>query len=171
MRYLPFKKLEALILKYNYGFLIATTFILLVGCNSSEPVIKDEAAYVKSVEEWRAQRLERLKSKTGWLNLAGLLWLEEGENSFGSDSSNDVVFPEKAEPFCGTLTLDQGIVTLQVRQGIRIACGDTLVHSMVLKDDHAGKATLLEQGDLAWFIIKRGDRYGIRLRDYRHPRI
>jgi uncharacterized protein (DUF1684 family) len=171
MRYLPFKKSEALILKYNSGFLILSTFIFLAGCNSSEPVIMDEAAYIKSIEEWQAHRLERLKSKTGWLNLAGLLWLEEGENSFGSDSSNDVVFPEKAEPFCGTLILDQGNVTLQVRQGIRITCGDTLVHSMELKDDQSGKATLLEQGDLAWFIIKRDDRYGIRLRDYRNPRI
>lgn len=158
-------------LTYNFRFLIITGFILLVGCNSPEPVIKDEAAYIKSVEDWQAQRLKRLKSKTGWLNLAGLLWLEKGENSFGSDSSNDVVFPEKAEPFCGTLILEQGNITLQVRQGIRITCGDTLVHRMVLKDDHSGKATLLEQGDLAWFIIKRGDRYGIRLRDYGNPRI
>ena len=52
------------------------------------------------------RRLERLKGERGWLNLAGLHWLEEGENSFGSDPSNNIVFPEKAEAFCGTLTLD-----------------------------------------------------------------
>ena len=31
--------------------------------------------------------------------------------------------------------------------------------------------TRLQQGDLAWYIVKRGDRYGIRLRDHKHPRI
>ncbi len=77
--------------------LIISLFVLLFACNSSTPVITDEAAYVESIKEWQEQRIERLKSKNGWLSLAGLFWLEEGENSFGSDSENDIVFPEKPE--------------------------------------------------------------------------
>jgi uncharacterized protein (DUF1684 family) len=147
------------------------SLMLLTGCKQPEPLIADEAAYAKSIEQWQAQRIERLKGKTGWLNLAGLLWLEEGENNFGSDPSNHIVFPEKADRFCGTLILEEGKVTLQVRDGIPVTTGDTLVNRMVLKDDLSGEPTQIQQGDLAWFIIKRGDRYGIRLRDYRNPRI
>jgi hypothetical protein len=36
------------------------------------------------VSEWRARRIEALKSDEGWLTLAGLFWLKEGENRFGT---------------------------------------------------------------------------------------
>jgi uncharacterized protein (DUF1684 family) len=42
---------------------------------------------------------------------------------------------------------------------------------MILNDDQTKPTTRLQQGDLAWFIVKRGEKYGIRLRDYKHPRI
>ena len=145
--------------------------LLTGGCNHSTPVIADEAAYLASIEEWQDSRLERLKGKNGWLNLAGLFWLEEGENSFGSDPSNKIVFPEKAAPFCGTLTLVDGKVHLQVGKGVLIKSGESVVAELDLMDDHSENTTYLEQGDLAWYIVKRGDQFGIRLRDYKHPRI
>jgi len=151
--------------------LIISLIVLALACNSSNPVITDEAAYVESIEEWQVQRLERLKSKNGWLSLAGLFWLEEGENSFGSDPENEIVFPEKADAFSGTLVLNSGKVTLKVAEGVEIRHDDSLVTEMKLADDHSENTTRLQQGDLAWYIVKRGERYGIRLRDHKHPRI
>ncbi|MEN8202441.1 MAG: DUF1684 domain-containing protein [Bacteroidota bacterium] len=152
-------------------FLILCTSLILSGCNSSESIITDEAAYTESITQWQHQRMEGLKSKTGWLNLAGLFWLNEGENSFGSDPSNDVVFPDKSDPFCGTLSLEKGKVTMQVNDGVQIAIGDSLVTQADLVNDHEKNTTHLQQGDLAWYIIKRGEKYGVRLRDYKHPRM
>ena len=148
---------------------IVATF--LTGCQSSPPVIPDEAAYLKDTRAWQQQRLERLKDKNGWLSLAGLFWLEEGSNRFGSDPDNDIQFPDKAAPFCGTLELDRGEVTLRVAEGVEIYSGDSLVSQMKLVDDHLPNTTRLQQGDLAWYIVKRGERYEIRLRDYKNPRI
>lgn len=150
-------------------------FIVIVanffsGCQSSPP-IRDEAAYLEEYQAWRQQRLERLKDKEGWLSLAGLYWLDEGVNRFGSDPDNDIQFPEKAAPFCGTLELNKGEVTLNVADGVEIYQGNSLVREMKLTDDQSGNTTHLQQGDLAWYIVKRGERYGIRLRDYKHPRI
>lgn len=152
------------------------TIIILIlllgsGCNSPRPVITDEAAYMESMKVWQMHRLERLKGDQGWLNLAGLFWLNEGENNFGSDPANDIVFPEKADAFCGTLLLRQGKVILTVADGVEILLEKTPVKEMVLENDQAKNTTRLQQGDLAWHILKRGDRYGIRLRDLRHPRI
>ena len=141
------------------------------GCDPSQPVITDEAAYTESIIQWQQERIERLKGKSGWLNLAGLFWLEEGENSFGSDPSNDIIFPEKADAFCGTLVLQEGQVTLKVADGIEIMSGDTPVSDAELEDDHSKQTTHLQQGDLAWYIIRRGEKSGIRLRDLAHPRI
>ena len=41
-----------------------------------------DPAHVAAVEEWRARRDQRLRAPDGWLSLAGLYWLEEGENRF-----------------------------------------------------------------------------------------
>jgi len=151
--------------------LISSLSILLFACNSSTPIITDEAAYVAELEAWQVQRLERLKNKDGWLSLAGLFWLEEGENSFGSDPENDIIFPEKAEAFCGTLVLESGSVTLRVAKGVDILVKGFLITEIGLNDDQSGNTTRLQQGDLAWYIVKRGERYGIRLRDHKHPRL
>jgi len=152
-------------------FLFISTAVLLFACNAAPPVITDETAYLEEMENWQQQRLERLKSENGWLSLAGLFWLKEGENSFGSDPSNNIQFPEKAESFCGTLFLESGKVTLKVSEGIDIFVNDSLITEMDLVDDQKKNTTRLQQGELAWYIIKRGDRYGIRLRDHKHPRI
>jgi len=158
-------------LKTNPLFLLLALLLLTVGCNRNETVISDEAAYVESIEAWQHQRLERLKSKNGWLSLAGLYWLEQGENSFGSDPSNKIVFPEKADAFGGTLFLEDSTVILKVAEGVQITTKDSLVTNTVLNNDHQEQTTHLQQGDLAWYIVKRGERYGIRLRDHKHPRI
>ena len=156
----------------NYpSLLLLALLLVLAGCSRTSPLITDEAAYTESIEEWQHQRLERLKTKNGWLSLSGLYWLEPGENSFGSDSLNKIIFPEKADAFGGTLLLENGIVTLTVTEGVEISSKDSLVTHMVLKNDHEEQSTRLQQGDLAWNIILRGDRYGIRLRDHKHPRI
>ncbi len=152
-------------------FLFISTAVLLFACNAAPPVITDETSYLEEMESWQQQRLERLKSKNGWLSLAGLFWLEEGENSFGSNPENDIVFPEKADTFSGILTLERGSVTLSVSEGVKITLQDTLITKIKLADDQSPNTTRLQQGDLAWYIVKRGERYGIRLRDHKHPRI
>jgi uncharacterized protein (DUF1684 family) len=153
------------------SLLFMAVLLVSAGCNRTSPVITDEATYTESIEEWQHQRLERLKTKNGWLSLTGLYWLEPGENSFGSDSLNKIIFPEKADAFGGTLLLENGTITLTVAEGVQISSNDSLVTHMVLKNDHEEQTTHLQQGDLAWNIILRGDRYGIRLRDHKHPRI
>jgi len=148
---------------------IAAMF-MLHGCGD-QGVITDEASYMESIGQWRQNRLERLKSETGWLNLSGLFWLEEGGNSIGSDPSNDVVFPEKAPDFSGILTLENGNVTLEAEPGAGIYYEDSVISEMKLRDDQSEETTYLRHGDLVWYVIRRDDRYGIRLRDLGHPRI
>ena len=145
--------------------------LILSACNTPAPLVPDEEAYMKEMQQWSAERLAKLKSEKGWLNLAGLFWLKEGENSFGSDPSNDIVFPEKAKNFCGMLHLENGKVNLKVKEDVLISTADSPVSSMVLLSDHDKNTTHLAQGELRWYIIKRGEKYGIRLRDLKHPRM
>jgi uncharacterized protein (DUF1684 family) len=108
-----------------------------------------------------------LKSENGWLNLAGLYWLEEGENTFGSDKANKVVFP-KGELFLGHFILKNGEVYVDIKADARVFNSkNQVVKSLKLLP--AADDIVLKHESLRWFIIKRGDKYGIRLRDLESP--
>ncbi len=143
---------------------------LLQGCNSSPPRQKASPKYLNEIQSWHRKRLENLKSPTGWLNLAGLFWLKEGENTVGADSTNAIIFPKgKAPDFIGSFFLQDSIVRFQARPGIDVMRDDSVVTSIVMRNDTAGDPTKLWLGTLSWTIIKRGDKYGVRLRDHEHP--
>jgi uncharacterized protein (DUF1684 family) len=128
----------------------------------------DHDAYIKEMDQWHSERLSRLKDKNGWLALAGLYWLQEGLNTFGSDSANKLVFPIYAPPFIGTLELTDS--TLYLRETVLPVLIDSLPASHVkLVHDMGGKPTRMILGRYAWTIIKRGDRFGVRLRDFESP--
>ena len=135
--------------------------IFLFGC-TQEP----DTPHIKSVKEFHSKRIERLKQPNSWLSLVGLYWLKEGKNNFGSDKSNDIVFPEGIAPkFVGTFSLEDTIVTININKGINVFHNDSLVTSLVLQNDMTEKPTVLKHGSLNWYLIKRGDRFGIRLKD------
>ena len=143
---------------------------LLSSCNSIRNQ-QEQENYIRELKEWKSGRIERLKSKTGWLNLAGLYWLNEGDNQFGSDSSNKIIFPAIAPAFCGNIRLknDSVFFTADPIQSINV--NGNPVSEMSLKNDMEVSPTVMETGSLAWMIIKRDTQYGIRLRDYKHPRV
>ncbi|KPL22398.1 MAG: hypothetical protein AMS23_07960 [Bacteroides sp. SM1_62] len=138
-------------------------------CNQNGDSSND--AYLKEINKWKEKRLERLKSENGWLNLAGLFWLEEGINTIGSDSSNSIIFPDKAPPRLGKYILENRQVRFIPEPGTEVLLQGKSIEEIEIKTDKTGKPTLLETGTLAWFIIERGDQFGIRLRDYEHPAI
>ena len=121
-------------------------------------------------EKWKKERIERLKAENGWLNLAGLYWLEEGANTFGSDSSNSIVFPPQAAPFMGTIYLKDTVVSMKVTSNVEITGkGGNKITAMDLAPDITGKPDQLNYKDLRWFIIRRGNKFGIRLRNLDAP--
>lgn len=133
--------------------------------------VKKDISFEDDHMRWQKERIERLKSETGWLNLAGLYWLEEGENTIGSDSSNSIVFPANAPSHIGKYILENDRIRFVPATDARVLEGDNPASEMEIATDKSGDATLLETGSLAWFIIERNPRYGIRLRDYEHPAI
>ena len=72
---------------------LSVLIILFISCTSRSA--NEEEAYGRNLAAWHEKRWQELRSEEGWLNLAGLYWLEEGMNSFGSDTLNHVVFPSE----------------------------------------------------------------------------
>ncbi len=132
---------------------------------------EESDSYIASLEQWQKERLESLKGKDGWLNLAGIYWLKEGEQTFGSDTSNDIVFPEKAPAFMGTLSLKGKKVHLKVYDGVELFYKGKAVGEMELSYDSNVDPSYITHGDLAWYIMKRHHSLALRLRDYQNPAI
>jgi uncharacterized protein len=126
--------------------------------------------YLDHVQRWQAARHTELTDPDGWLSLAGLFWLKPGSNSFGADPANDIQFPvEKATPHLGCLRLKDNQVWIEVATDADVRHAGRPVSQMHLEDDSKGAPTILTHGALSWFIIRRGEQIGVRLRDRHSP--
>lgn len=143
--------------------LIGYLIHLIPGCNSSEKI---DPAYLQKVEDWHARRITSLTKPDSWLSLAGLFWLKEGENSFGGSESNRIQFPvDKAPPQMGTFFLTDGIVSVRINSGVSVFHDDKKIVTMTMTKDSDGSPTILTHASLSWYIIKRGEKLGVRLKD------
>ena len=98
--------------------------------------------------------------------MVGLYWLKEGENSFGSDESNDVVFPKKlAAANLGIFVLEESAILAKITDGAKVFLNNIRVSYQIMHSDLTNNPTILKHGSLSWYAIQRGDRFGIRLKD------
>ncbi len=147
-------------------FLILFAFFAISGCGK-EYSEKGSARYIKEINDWHRKRIANLRKENGWLNLVGLYWLKEGTNTFGSDPSNDIIFPEgKARKFLGKFVKTDSVITIVVNEHSLVFLNGSSVKKMRMIDDLHENTTILSHKTLRWHIIKRGpDKYGVRLRD------
>ena len=132
----------------------------------STPTTPAAGGYAAEIQKWREQREARLKANGGWLTVAGLYWLKDGENRFGADPSCEVVLPPGSAPaVAGVIVFHDGKTTVKVEPGVTVTAGGKPVATMDLKDESTGSPDVLTLGPLMMHVIKRGDRYAIRLKD------
>ena len=135
-------------------------FVFLV----SFAAFSQQNPYEKEVATFRQIRIDSLKHENGYLNLSGLFWLKEGENTIGADPINDFNFPaEHSDSFLGKIVLNNGVVRFKSSQANQVFSLGQPVTEMIIFQDK--KVVVLEHKTLLWFIIKRGDKYALRLRD------
>jgi uncharacterized protein (DUF1684 family) len=148
-------------------FLALAVFSMPMGCGTSRDGGADPR-YADEIAKWHAERVERLKSPTGWLSLAGLYWLKPGENAFGTDSANAIPFPAgKGPAVMGSIFLDGSSMRVRIAPGVEVLHDGSPVDTMVLHHDQEEgvEPTVLSHGSLSWFPIERSGKLGIRLRD------
>jgi hypothetical protein len=125
-----------------------------------------EEAYRTEIQRWREAREESLKKEGGWLSVAGLFWLNEGRNTFGTGTNNDIVLPEGGAPrHAGWFELRGGAVVVTLAQGVEATVGGRAAGGRVLQPDSAGAPDVLRVGRLSLHVIERGEKLAIRLKD------
>ncbi len=149
----------------NLLLLFGLFFFTVVCCTHKEQISKE--AHLSEINDWHEKQMASLKSETGWLNLIGLYWLDEGIQSFGSGETMDlrldnIDFPEEI----GMFELKEGkVFFLPAVDGVISSSGELKSKTMIFDaDDQISEALTYES--LNWTIIKRSDAFGVRLRDH-----
>jgi hypothetical protein len=161
----------------------ATAFLRAQSATKHTQSISTDTDYAKELQSWRKERESKLRADNGWLSVAGLLWLKQGENWLGSLPSNNVRLPEKAPATLGSLRLDGDSAAPRFRffpvtnlpvtitRGNGTPVNPLLDSSQTLAfdNDNGSKPDIISIGDLSMFVVRRTDRSGtrfaIRLRD------
>jgi uncharacterized protein (DUF1684 family) len=152
------------------GVLVLSAVALFASCGGADEPF-DLVQYEADNLQWRAERLESLRAPTGYLNLAGLFWLEEGAVAIGSSETNDIVFPATAAGHVGDLEVTSEGVLLTVAEGVAVYSDDKRVSTILIADDTTAAPVTISHASIAWIIIKRDNRFALRLRDFEHPAI
>ena len=122
--------------------------------------------YRSEIQAWRDARETRLKGDDGWLTVAGLFWLKEGPNRFGSAKDNDIVLPAAAPAHAGVFEFKAGKTTARLNDDAHATAEGKPVTTLEMRaDTSGGEPEVLTIGHLRMFIIERGGRYGVRLKD------
>ena len=124
-----------------------------------------ETTYQQSVQEWRQKQEQDLKADGGWLTVAGLFWLKDGVNAAGSGASNQIVLP-RGPAKIGEFDFHSGRIVFRPVAGVAVTVnGKPADADSRLKPDTDGKPDQVQCGGFTMFVIHRGDRYAIRLKD------
>ncbi len=163
----------------KFHVFLLTALFSAAALRAAEPIAAPSPDdYRKQVEAFRQERVDGLKKESGWLTLVGLYWLKPGENKLGSDPGNTVLLPEgKAPAVAGVITFEKGIregdkVTLEAAPGAGLTTGGKEIQPgepLELQVDASGEPTILDLGSLTFYLIKRGDRIGVRIKDRQSP--
>ena len=106
----------------------------------------------------------------GWLTLAGLSWLDPGRNTFGSGPEAKIPLAGKGvPPIAGAIVLEGGRTRLEPAPGAELKVNGRPASPGDLESDENGNPTILGVGTFSFFVIRRGERMGVRIRDTESP--
>jgi len=135
---------------------------LAIGVLLASALLAADPAYRQQIEAYRQQREKALKADGGWLTVTGLFWLKPGANLLGSAPDNDILLPEGSPAHLGQVILDGASARF-------IAAIDGVTYNgKPVKEtgfSYANPSGVVTIGPLDLLLLKRGDRFAIRLKD------
>jgi uncharacterized protein (DUF1684 family) len=124
--------------------------LVIVGAGAAVAMAAGPSTFAAEIAAWRRDRQAALQADGGWLTVAGLFWLHPGANSFGHDPASEIALPD-GPSHAGVFTFDGHRVTVT---------RDGATHEV--KPD---SADVVQIGRLSLYVIRRSDKFGIRLKD------
>ncbi len=139
--------------------------LLVAGCGGE----KTGPEYIAEVDQWHAERVENLRSDTGWLTLVGLHPLTEGVSSLGASADADIILATGAPYWLGSLMVTSDEILFSVHPDAEVALldGETegRLSSCTLATDKEGPPTRLATGSMVFYVIDRDGKLFMRVKD------
>ena len=130
-----------------------------------------ENDYFEEIKAYQKQMDEQLRAPDGWLTLVGLHWLEHGVNSIGSDPDSKLPLPKGTAPeVVGSVIMNESEATFRPAPGVEVLTGEQLIQSEIeLESDLNRNQTVITVGEISFYLVVRGNRYGIRVKHENSP--
>ncbi len=146
--------------------MLMTSLLIAASVSGTQLIsVGSDDDYTKEIESWREDRVERLKSETGWLSLVGLDWLKQGVNKIGSAKDNDIVIA-KAPAHLGSIEWKGEKVTIMLASGSgAMIDGKPLASAELLDDSHETPTTISFNSVRFYLIDRAGGKKGLRIKD------
>jgi len=132
----------------------------------------DQNSWQSDLVAWREKRAAGLQAPEGWLSLIGLDWLQEGDNSFGSDAGNRIQINAKIPAQVGVVRQEKGALRLLPPAGgfpkDFLVDGHAAQEQALLADD-AENPSKLTVGTITIIVINRDGRFALRIKDPQAP--
>lgn len=116
--------------------------------------------------DWKTKRKKALYSKDGYLNLAGLYHISNGEYSMGSDNTNDIKMPEDFPDKFATIYVSDS--TILFEYNIKVIYKDSIAVNKVLIN-YYNKGEFFSWNSFIWYVHMDSGVKAIRLRNIKHP--
>jgi len=147
------------------GRLLPGLMLFLAGCVSGR---RDPPDPLADWRAWQGQRQESVAGTNGWSTITGLHWLGEGRHSVGPRLDDPIRIASGGH--LGEFVRTGGSVRFHpANSGDVLADGQPVQSPISLVSDVPGPATKLTHGSHQLWLIERGDRLGIRVRDFEAP--
>lgn len=125
--------------------------------------------YINELDIFRKKSEDRLKSPDGWLSVVGLYWLNEGQITIGSANENKVILPNSAPEKLGVISLNnkaEASIKFTNNQAVTLDEAPVKLNtSYILRDDSSEEPTKIKVGAVSFFLIKRKNGVGVRIKD------
>jgi uncharacterized protein len=149
--------------------LIRVVFAALIASGPACQAVPQEAEWRKANAEWRETYQKDLLKPDGWLSLAGLEWLEAGDNTVGASSDNRIRLGTGPAHLM-VLHLEAEAVTLQPPPGgfskdLMVNGEPAKVQPLTAEGNKDKLSPHITIGTLNVYVIRREKRFALRIKD------
>jgi uncharacterized protein (DUF1684 family) len=149
-------------------------FALLAAPSFTPSASAQDANWEHELAAWRTQHVNDLLKPAGWLSLTGLEWLQPGDNSFGTAADNKIHLAGNGTAHIGILHLEGNSVRLIPPAGgfpadLKVADAPATAQLLLVEADTDKNAPHITIGTLNMYVIRREDRYALRVKDSKAP--
>ena len=115
---------------------------------------------------WKKKRIDDLFTEDGYLNIAGLFPIQNGNYTMGSEDSNDIKLPEEMPKKLAKITVKDSLIYFEYTEAVTL--NDT-TQTQNFSYNYYNKKFSFSLGSYIWFVHMDSGSKAIRLRNLNHP--